>query len=156
MNTLLFSNLDALEDIFVPLGVCVVLPCLIVFLTTWVRRNEMNRKAEIAIKAIEHGAEIDPQIFQGTASQAHERKRTYKGSLFRTLKSGIICAGLGAALLIMPMLNLDFGLSVFSAPKSAGFLLLCLGLVLTASYFIGRKIFAAEIKAEEEKLQEKE
>lgn len=156
MNTFLISNPDVLEDIFVPLGVCVVLPCLIVFLTTWVRRNEMNRKTEIAIKAIEHGAEIDPQLFPSTVSRTQERKRTYKGSLFRTLKSGIICAGLGAALLIMPIFNMDFGLSAFSVPKSAGFLLLCLGLVLTASYFIGRKIFAAEIKAEEEKLQEKE
>lgn len=140
-------NPEYLEDILVPLGICVILPCLIVFLTMWARRNETNRKAEIAIKAIENGTEIDPAMFQTPV-----RRRTYKGSLFRTLKSGLVCAGLGLAFLLMPLFNLSFGPADDVYPSSAGIILLCLGVVLVAAYFIGRKMFAAEIKAEEDKL----
>ena len=46
-----------LMNILVPLGVCVVLPVLIVWLVTRVRKNETDRKAEIMIKAIKHDME---------------------------------------------------------------------------------------------------
>ena len=40
-------------DIFLPLGVCVVLPVMIVWLVTRARQNETNKKTEIMLKAIE-------------------------------------------------------------------------------------------------------
>ena len=56
-------NTYQLIEILVPLGVCVALPVLIVWLVTRVRKNETDRKAEIMLKAIEAGTPVDPTVF---------------------------------------------------------------------------------------------
>ena len=50
-------------DILMPLGICVVLPVMIVWLVTRARQNETNKKTEIMLKAIESGATIDANFF---------------------------------------------------------------------------------------------
>lgn len=39
-----------MEDILIPIGVCVVLPVMIVWLINRTRQNETNRKTEIMLK----------------------------------------------------------------------------------------------------------
>ena len=48
--------------ITVPLGICVALPVLIVWLVVRARQNETNRRAEILLKAIYVGAERDNPV----------------------------------------------------------------------------------------------
>ena len=51
-------------DILMPLGVCVVLPVMIVWLVMRTRQNETNKKTEIMLKAIESGATVDTEFFK--------------------------------------------------------------------------------------------
>ena len=53
-----------MTSIIVPIGICVVLPVMLVWLVTRVRRNEFDKKAEVMIKAIESGATIDSDLFK--------------------------------------------------------------------------------------------
>ena len=52
-----------MRDIIVPIGICVVLPVMLVWLVTRVRRNEIDKKTEVMLKAIESGATIDSDLF---------------------------------------------------------------------------------------------
>ena len=55
-----------MEDFFemlVSIGICVVLPIMIVWLNTRKKQNETNRKTEIMLKAIEAGQKIDGELF---------------------------------------------------------------------------------------------
>ena len=53
-----------MEEILIPIGICVVLPVMIVWLINRTRQNETNRKTEIMLKAIESGATIDADFFK--------------------------------------------------------------------------------------------
>ena len=55
--------MGALEDILVPLGICVALPVLIVWLVMRKRTNDTNRRTEIALAAIEKNPDIDVREF---------------------------------------------------------------------------------------------
>ena len=48
-------------EIWFMLGICVILPVMIVWIVSRVRQNEINRKAEIMLKALEAGVEINPE-----------------------------------------------------------------------------------------------
>ena len=63
-----------LVGLLVPLGVCVVLPVMIVWLVTRTRQNETNKKTEIMLKAIESGATIDADFFKDTQKKAEKHK----------------------------------------------------------------------------------
>jgi len=135
--------MESLVEILVPIGICVVLPCLIVFLIVWDKRNEINRKTEVALKAIENGAHVDPNYFS-----RQDYPKTVKGKVFRYLTRALLSLGLGGALCILgllPSINKIYLLI-------PGEILLFLGIAFLVIYFIARKHFAAEIKAEEEKL----
>ena len=148
MTTLLVST-EILEDVLLPISIFVVLPCLIVFFVQWARRNEMNRKTEVALKAIENGAQLDPIFF------ASEKKvKTCKEKIFKNLKRGLVCAGIGLGSIIYSFLSVDPEDCSYFDPALLGIgaIFLLIGAALVGVYFIGRKHFAAEIKAEEEKI----
>lgn len=138
-----------LEDTLVPIFVCVVLPALIVFLVMWQRRNEVNRKTEVALKAIETGAQVDPNFFAPAPKKKEKAGKSLKFRIFNMLRSGIILASLGAAFIVIAVLSAVKG-DVMLGLMTVGIILLALGCGFVASYFIARKQFAAEIKAEEE------
>ena len=69
MFTLLTMNAYVLKDIINVIGICVVLPIVIVWLINRRRTNETNRRAEILLKAIEAGATVDLNLFQEPQKQ---------------------------------------------------------------------------------------
>lgn len=150
MISLLTSPIaDVLENTLVPIFVCVVLPSLIVFLVMWQRRNEVNRKTEVALKAIETGAQVDPNFFAPTAGKKDKAGKSLKMKIFKMLRCGIVLSTLGAAFIIISVISKYNG-DIRQSLTTAGIIILALGLGFTASYFIARKQFAAEIKAEED------
>lgn len=146
MNTVLMANTGWMEDVLVPILVSVVLPCVIVWLTTRTRRHELDRKTELALKAIESGAQIDPNFF----SKAKPAK-TVKERIFGRLTTGCTLSALGLALFGVALFGKDAITSSFYVPLGGGILLL-LGIAFIVTYFIGRKQFAAEIAADEAKI----
>jgi len=143
MNSLLTIYPVDWEAILISLGICVVLPCLVVFFVTWARRNEINRKTEVALKAIECGVQTDASYF----TKKEEKKASVKARVFGYLIVSMVLSGLGLAFTI-----LSFCPNLPSQLLIPGVILLLPGIAFLAVYFIARKQFAAEIKAEEEKL----
>ena len=72
-----------MEEILVPIAICVVLPVMIVWLINRTRQNETNRKTEIMLKAIESGATIDANFFKEI-----QGAKTIKERLLKRLTGG--------------------------------------------------------------------
>ena len=156
-NTKNFIVMD--WDLLLPLGVCVVLPVMIVWLVMRTRQNETNKKTEIMLKAIESGATVDTEFFKSQ----QKGQKTIKERLLGRLTGASIMTLLGVALLVIAVV---FGNSYapdgwnFSdspAPVFAviGGILLAIGLALFAVFFAGKKMLAKEMEAEAKALEHK-
>lgn len=150
-----------MEDIIIPILVCVVLPVAIVWLVARTKQNETNRKAEIMLKAIEAGVPLDMTQFEPAKKQ--KANKSIKQDLLEKLNGACITGLMGIGFLtlgILRVVNTDFGrntllnnfwLNRFWLP--AGCVLLAVGIGLFISYFVGKKMLAKEIEAEEKKLE---
>jgi hypothetical protein len=147
-----------MEDILVPIGICVVLPVMIVWLNNRTHQNETNRKTEIMLKAIESGATIDADFFK--AQQDQKTPKTIKERLLKRLSGGCICTLTGLALEIVGIVNYvkwDGTMSNDSAvvPMILGGILLGIGISLIVVFFVGKKMLAKEMEAEAKSLEQK-
>ena len=141
-----------MDEILVPIFVCVVLPVLLVLLGVIARRNEINRKTEVALKALETGQPIDPNYFKSSRTP-----KTVKQSLLGRLTGACVVSLLGLAFLVLGL----FGPSIVEEEMDtilfffpAG-VLLAIGIALFITYFVGRKMLAKEVEAEEKALEDK-
>ena len=137
-----------LTQIIVPIFVCVILPVAVVFIVGRTKQNEINRKTEVMIKAIENGQSIDPEIFKST-----RKKSSIKQDLLDKLNGACITTLMGAAFLLLYIFKVTtFGFASFL--PYAGGAMLAVGIGLFISYFAGKKMLAKEIEAEEKELLE--
>ena len=113
---------------------CILIPCIIVYLVMWNRRHEMNRKAEVALKAIAAGQSIDPAFF---ANKKNDREK-----VFHYLSEGLFLFGFGLAFIVLglifkgtlqPMQMLGFWVPAV--------IFLFIGLSQLIIYFIAKKKF---------------
>ena len=146
-------------DILMPLGVCVVLPVMIVWLVMRTRQNETNKKTEVMLKAIESGATVDPEFFK---SQQRGQK-TIKERLLSRLAGGSILSLIGIAFLVLAIVfansyapnGWNFGNSPAPTFAIIGGISLAIGLALFAVFFVGKKIMAREMEAEAKAMEKK-
>jgi uncharacterized membrane protein YidH (DUF202 family) len=144
-----------MEEILIPISVCVVLPVMVVWLVNRTRQNEINRKADIMLKAIESGATIDANFFKAQQENKSIKERLLKrltGACIFTL-TGLVFAVIG----LFNWTNLTENMSNDSAviPMIFGGLFLAIGISLFVVFFVGRKMLAKEIEAEEKALENK-
>ena len=136
-----------MTSIIVPIGICVVLPVMLVWLVTRVRRNEIDKKAEVMIKAIESGVTIDSDLFK----EAPKKRKSTKERLLNRLICGCAASIIGAALTaigIIPWMTLE---DDYYAPLLIfGGISLAVGIALFIGFFVGRK----EIEAEEKSMEQ--
>ena len=146
-----------MEDILLPIFMCVVMPVAIVWLVMRTKLNETNKMAEIMLKAIETGAPIDPDFFKTQTSTLRKSlKERQLGWL--TAACILIAFGLGSILVgsIIILVNnwsYDTAPSAYSLITFAGGLVLVIGIALLAVYFIRKRILAKELEAEEKALE---
>ena len=140
-----------MTSIIVPIGICVVLPVMLVWLVTRVRRNEIDKKAEVMIKAIESGATIDSDLFK----EAPKKRKSTKERLLNRLICCCAASIIGAALTaigIIPWMTLE---DDYYAPLLIfGGISLAVGIALFIGFFVGRKMLAKEMEAEEKSLEQ--
>lgn len=156
-NTINFKVMDL--DILMPLGICVVLPVMIVWLVMRTRQNETNKKTEIMLKAIESGATVDTEFFK---SQQMGQK-TIKERLLSRLTWGSIFSLIGVVLLVLAIVFANsyapngWNFDNSPAPTFAiiGGISLAIGLALFAAFFVGKKIMAREMEAEAKAMEKK-
>ena len=154
MNIVIDTNM---EDILVPIFICVVLPVTIVWLISRTRQNETNRKAEIMLKAIDAGVPVDMSQFEPAKKQMSPK--TIKQDLLDKLNGACITGLMGIGFLtlgILRTLDCEFGCNMFLNKfwLPAGGVLLAVGIGLFITYFVGKKMLAKEIEAEERKLEQ--
>lgn len=132
-----------MEDILIPLGVCVVMPVMIVWLVFRSRNRMVDKKMEVLMKAIENGQDIDPELFADHAASRH-RPANIKMRLLKQLCWGVIMFLAGAGILIGTMYTAD-NVSMFIG---GGILVAC-GVALLVTFAVGKKWLEPEIMAEE-------
>ena len=140
-----------MRDIIVPIGICVVLPVMLVWLVTRVRRNEIDKKTEVMLKAIESGATIDSDLFK----EAPKKRKSTKERLLNRLICGCAASIIGAALTaigIIPWMTLED--DYFAPLLIFGGISLAVGIALFIGFFVGRKMLAKEMEAEEKSLEQ--
>jgi len=144
-------------EVLVPIFVCVILPVMIVWLISRTRQNEINRKADIMLKAIENGQQVDPEYFKPT--KPVKPSKGIKQDLLEKLNAACITTFMGLAFIIYAIvcyLNPESfdGFFLSSMAPIAGGVLLAVGIALFVTYFTGKKMLAKEIEAEEKALKE--
>ncbi len=144
-----------LEDILVPIFVCVILPVAIVGIVMAARQHEVRRKTEVMLKAIEAGVPVDTNLL----SSEKKTPKTIKQGLLEKLNGACITSLMGIGLLIYAAIgyyNPEWFKGRLLSTNSTifGFILLAIGIGLFISYFVGKRLLAKEIEAEEKSLQQ--
>ena len=145
-----------LIGLLVPLGICVALPVLIVWLVTRVRQNETNKKTEIMLKAIEAGATIDADFFE----EKHGAK-TIKERLLKRLAGGCIFTLMGIVFTVIGFVNrssmneIHMQYDSFTVPCILGGTFFAIGIGLLIVFIAGKKMLAKEMEAEAKEFEQK-
>ena len=134
-------------EFLIPIGVCVVLPIVIVWLSLRAKQNETHKKAEIMLKAMENGTPLDPDYFKSPSKQ-----KSIKQDLLEKLTGACITSLMGAMFLVIFFLGLFKGMPFNQFAPLAGGVMLAVGIALFISYFVGKNMLAKEIEAEEKRL----
>lgn len=139
-------SLQFLEDILIPLGVCVVLPVLVVWLVMRKKTNETNRRTEVMLAAIEKGSDVNAEkllgLFDKTGKPTKTTRTALKERLMGKLLASFILMGIGIAFSIYALLmSIQGGSNTndLAAYSFVSAVLLLVGVAFLISYFISRK-----------------
>ena len=133
----------------------VALPILIVWLNNRKKINETNQRTQIVLAAIEKNAETD---IEDLLKKMAPQKKLLKEKLLEKLLGGCIMGFLGLSILTFCAWQCMVG----GAPTE--FLIICsliscpplaIGMAFLVNYFVGKKMLAKELEAEQAKLIEK-
>ena len=149
MFTLLLLDWYQITSAMETIGICVVLPIVIVWLFNRRRTNETNKKAEIILKAIDAGIEVNPNLLRNEVPQ-----KSVKEVLLNKLTGAMVTTLMGIVTIVFAVILISkYGYKVDEEMMTValvGGLLVAIGLALFGTYIAGKKMFAAEIEAETE------
>jgi hypothetical protein len=128
--------MEWLVALLIPIGICVVLPILTIWLIARCVMHRNEKKAALMMAAIERNAELNIGDLQfGNAKSPAER-------LLTKLMCGLMLLFAGAAvmmsLIFLPYI--DFASDVVILIIMSGAVLSALGIALIVTYFVGRKL----------------
>lgn len=137
------------------IGVCVIMPIIVVWLNNRTSQNETNKKTEVLLKAIESGATIDPKYFKPQL-----KTKSLKEKLLAKLTGACIATFMGLVIVVTDTMVYDD----ISKPNIAerqiyefvfilGGIIFAVGIALLITFFVGKRMLAKEIKDEEEALK---
>ena len=133
-------------------GIFVVLPVIIVALVTRAKTNATNKRAEIALAAIEKNSDVNLEEF---FKKMNPPRRSIKERLLDKLLWGCIFtlfgAGIYVAILVYHMNVEDFNRDMFIGLSFIAVPSLGVGLAFLINYYVGRKVLKEEIEAEARK-----
>ena len=145
--------LDFAEDILKPIGICVVLPIIIVWLNMRRKTNETNRRTEVLLAVIEKNPDLD---MEDLIRKMNPKTKTTKERLMSRLLWGLVFIAIGASTLLSDIYHVYTTGGVIGPVDlfTSGCLLL-IGISFVAVFFISKRMLAKEIEAEEKKALEK-
>ena len=137
-----------LVAILVPIACGCVLPIMVVWLAIRKSMNETNQRTQIVLAAIEKNPDMDIEELMKKISP---KKKLLKEKLLEKLLWGTL-----ATLLGIGMIGFHFYVSIFTNSTSplgfAGIVLLAVGIAFLISYYVGKRMLAKEMEAEEQLL----
>lgn len=137
--------METLEDILVSLGVVVALPVLIVaIIFRSVMAADRNRK-EIILAALEKNPNLN---VEDLVKRMNKSEKLIKEKLLAKLQRGCLCCLMGVALVLLyffPSVQNEFLIITGTA-------LIAIGIAFLVGYFVGRRMLAREMEAEEQSM----
>lgn len=146
------SVIDSLVPILVPIACGCVLPILIIWFGIRKKMNDTNKRTEIVLAAIEKNPNMDIEELMNKISP---KKKLLKEKLLTKLLWGCITALLGLILIgIGAWLGWVGGADPADILTAScfGFVMLAIGIAFLINYYMGKKMLAKEIEAEEQLL----
>ncbi len=137
----------ALIEILIPIGVAVVLPVAIVAIVfKSALASDRNRK-EIILAALEKNPDLD---VEDLVKRMKKSNKLIKEKLLARLERGCLCCLMGVAFVL-----LYFFLSVQNEFLIiTGAALIAVGIAFLVSYFVGRRMLAKEMEAEQQNMKQ--
>lgn len=136
-----------LEDILVPVGICVVLPVMCVWLSMRSRINRDNANKDVLLAAIEKNSELDVEKFMDKLSP---KRKLLKEKLLSKLLWAVLSLMAGIAVLVSgSIIKAEAGGNDFILFFLIGGAALAIGIAFMVNFFVGRRMLAKEIEAEE-------
>lgn len=137
----------ALIEILIPIGVAVVLPVAIVAIVfKSALASDRNRK-EIILAALEKNPNLD---VEDLVKRMKKSNKLIKEKLLARLERGCLCCLMGVAFVL-----LYFFLSVQNEFLIiTGAALIAVGIAFLISYFVGRRMLAKEMEAEQQNMKQ--
>ena len=148
--------MNHLAEILVPIACGCILPIAIIWLIVRRRMNETNSRTQIAMAAIEKNPDIDIEELLKKVSKGG---KLLKEKLLTKLLWGTLASLLGIGLIGTGAWMGYVGGSVpddIYAVVCFGLIALGVGIAFMINYFVGKKMLAKEIEAEEKRLTEQE
>ena len=138
----------ALVEILIPIGVAVVLPVAIVAIVfKSALASDRNRK-EIILAALEKNPDIDVEQLMKNLKKS---EKLIKEKLLARLERGCLCCLMGVAFMV---LYFFLGVQGEDFITVVGAALIAIGIAFLISYFVGRRMLAKEMLAEERYMNE--
>ena len=143
-----------MDSIFL-IGVCVIMPIIVVWLKNRTSQNETNKKTEVLLKAIESGATIDPKYFKPQL-----KTKSLKEKLLAKLTGACIATFMGLVIVVTDTMVYDdiskpniVERQIYEFVFILGGIIFAVGIALLITFFVGKRMLAKEIKDEEEALK---
>ena len=146
--------MNPISEILVPIAVCCVLPIMIVWFVIRKKMNDTNQRTQIVLAAIEKNPEMD---IEELLKKISAKPRLLKEKLLTKLLWGCLATLLGFGLI---------GFGIYLGANHLGgtddqFFSVCFGLIALGvgiafmiNYFVGKKMLAKDIEAEEKSVTE--
>ncbi len=137
-----------LVQILVPIGVAVVLPIAIVAIVfRSALASERNRK-EIVLAVLEKNPDIDVEQLMKNLKKS---EKLIKEKLLARLERGCACCLMGVAFMV---LYFFLGVQGEDFITVVGAALIAIGIAFLVSYFVGRRMLAKEMEAEQQNMKQ--
>jgi hypothetical protein len=148
--------MEHLVEVLVPIACGCILPIVAIWLGVRRRMNETNARTQIALAAIEKNPDMDIEELLKKVSKGG---KLLKEKLLTKLLWGCLTTLLGVGLIGFGIYLSANHLGGTDDPMTSvcfGLISLGVGIAFLINYFIGKKMLAKEIEAEEKRLTEQE
>ena len=137
-----------LVETLIPLGVAVVLPVAIVAIVfKSALASDRNRK-EIILAALEKNPNLD---VEDLVKRMKKSEKLIKEKLLARLERGCLCCLMGMAFMV---LYFFLGVQGEDLIVVVGAALIAIGIAFLVSYFVGRRMLAKEMEAEQQNMKQ--
>lgn len=139
--------------IIVVVGICVVLPIMIIWIINKRKSHEIDKQTEILMAMLEKHPDLDPAEVMKKLNVSSKSHKSVKEKLLGNLFSGGMMLLMGLAILIPHLCGMVFFGNQANGIYVGG-MMVAMGVAFLIYYLVSKKQLSAEIEAEERRLKE--